>query len=105
MGFGSEASRPAVDGWGPGDVGRPAAGDLVRAQVRALGWPCRLSDRATDADWRRWLAAIDLGDLGGSAVERPACPECGGDLLHRSGRYGPFVGCAEFPDCKYSRSV
>jgi DNA topoisomerase-1 len=29
------------------------------------------------------------------------CPECGGDLVRRKGRYGTFVGCANYPKCKY----
>ncbi|UCC63386.1 MAG: type I DNA topoisomerase [Anaerolineae bacterium] len=29
------------------------------------------------------------------------CPECGGELLRRKGKYGYFVGCANFPRCKY----
>ena len=29
------------------------------------------------------------------------CPECGGDLVERKGRYGKFVACSNFPTCKY----
>jgi DNA topoisomerase-1 len=29
------------------------------------------------------------------------CPECGGDLIRREGRHGKFVGCANYPKCKY----
>jgi len=29
------------------------------------------------------------------------CPECGGSLVTRRGRYGPFVGCANYPTCRY----
>jgi DNA topoisomerase-1 len=29
------------------------------------------------------------------------CPECGGDLVVRKGRYGEFVACSNFPECKY----
>jgi DNA topoisomerase-1 len=29
------------------------------------------------------------------------CPECGGDLVERQGRRGKFVGCANYPTCKY----
>jgi ssDNA-binding Zn-finger/Zn-ribbon topoisomerase 1 len=33
------------------------------------------------------------------------CPECGptagGTLVAKRGRFGPFVGCARYPDCKY----
>lgn len=31
------------------------------------------------------------------------CPECGGALVKRKGRFGPFVGCARFPHCKYTQ--
>lgn len=31
------------------------------------------------------------------------CPWCGSDLEERDGRYGTFIGCTEFPDCRYTR--
>lgn len=34
-----------------------------------------------------------------------ACPNCGGDLLKRSGRFGEFIACSNFPKCKYSRNL
>ena len=30
------------------------------------------------------------------------CPECGGELLIRNGRFGKFISCANFPKCKYT---
>lgn len=29
------------------------------------------------------------------------CPECGSPLVIRKGRYGEFVACSNFPECKY----
>jgi DNA topoisomerase-1 len=29
------------------------------------------------------------------------CPECGRQLQRRVGRYGPFVGCSGYPECRY----
>ncbi len=29
------------------------------------------------------------------------CPDCGSDLVVRSGRYGEFVACGNYPTCKY----
>jgi DNA topoisomerase-1 len=29
------------------------------------------------------------------------CPECGGELVRRKGKYGTFVGCANYPKCRY----
>ena len=29
------------------------------------------------------------------------CPECGGELVIRKGKYGEFVACGNYPNCKY----
>jgi DNA topoisomerase I len=34
-----------------------------------------------------------------------ACPECGSELLYRSGRYGRFIGCSDFPTCRYTEQI
>ena len=33
------------------------------------------------------------------------CPKCGGKLIKRSGKYGDFLGCSNYPRCKYTRDV
>ncbi|QUH23621.1 DNA topoisomerase I [Methanobacterium alkalithermotolerans] len=33
------------------------------------------------------------------------CPECGKQLLKRSGRYGEFIGCSGFPKCRFTQSL
>ncbi len=33
------------------------------------------------------------------------CPTHGKDLILRNGRFGPFLACPEFPDCKYTAPV
>jgi len=33
------------------------------------------------------------------------CPECGSNLIKRSGRYGEFVGCSGFPKCRFTQSI
>ncbi|HUG53079.1 MAG TPA: type I DNA topoisomerase [Vicinamibacteria bacterium] len=30
-----------------------------------------------------------------------ACPECAKPLMWRRGRFGPFVACSDYPNCKY----
>ena len=32
------------------------------------------------------------------------CPECGNPLVVRRGRYGEFVACSNYPECKYIKS-
>lgn len=29
------------------------------------------------------------------------CPKCGGELVTRNGKYGTFMGCSNFPKCRY----
>ena len=40
-------------------------------------------------------------DLGNEEIGR-SCPKCGGNLVLRWGRFGKFIGCANFPQCRYT---
>ena len=31
------------------------------------------------------------------------CPKCGGALIMRDGKYGRFIGCSNFPKCRYTQ--
>lgn len=44
-------------------------------------------------DWQNQM--IDVG----------ICPKCGGELLVRSGRYGNFFGCSNYPQCRYTKNL
>ena len=33
------------------------------------------------------------------------CPKCGGKLVERNGKYGNFIGCSNFPNCKYTKNI
>lgn len=33
------------------------------------------------------------------------CPECGKPLLIRRGRFGEFIACSGFPECRYTRKI
>jgi DNA topoisomerase-1 len=51
--------------------------------------------------------AISVSIQGGKAEARPAeptgekCPVCGHDLAKRHGRFGEYVSCSNYPDCRY----
>jgi DNA topoisomerase I len=34
-------------------------------------------------------------------IEDRACPQCQGQLQIKTGKYGKFIGCGNYPDCKY----
>ena len=33
------------------------------------------------------------------------CPQCGAELVIRSGKHGPFLGCSHYPECDYIRPL
>ena len=37
-----------------------------------------------------------------SLIRQGVCPQCGGQLVLRNGRYGSFYGCSNFPKCKFT---
>jgi DNA topoisomerase-1 len=45
-------------------------------------------------------------DAEGNPVDPRQCPTCGtGQLSLKLGRYGSFVGCSNYPECKYTRQL
>jgi DNA topoisomerase-1 len=70
-------------------------------------------------DWRQAVASFDQKfsqDLETAGEQMPnvkrdgvpldeKCPDCGSQLLMRFGRYGTFVGCSNYPTCKYTRDL
>lgn len=33
------------------------------------------------------------------------CPDCGGQLKEKNGRFGSFMGCTNYPKCTYTRKI
>ena len=70
-------------------------------------------------EWKRAVAEFDekfTRDLETAGEQMPnvkregvpldeTCPECGSRLLMRFGRFGPFIACSNYPECKYTRNV
>ena len=38
-------------------------------------------------------------------VSEKICPKCGGKLVERSGEYGRFLGCSNYPKCKFTSKL
>lgn len=93
-------------------------GDIVDANFTSK-LEDRLDEIADDkADWQEILREfyfpfarkIDEGKKNISSQKvvtkiDEQCPQCGGELAIRKGRYGEFVACLNFPKCKYSRNL
>ena len=39
------------------------------------------------------------------AIANGICPKCGSNLVERKGRYGRFVGCSNYPQCKFTQKL
>ena len=37
--------------------------------------------------------------------ENSKCPKCGGDLIEKSGKYGKFLGCSNYPKCRHTQNI
>ena len=49
-------------------------------------------------------ATASTHNKGSTALE--TCPQCGkGKVRKREGKFGPFMGCSNFPRCNYTRNV
>lgn len=46
----------------------------------------------------------DLKDAD-AKIKNNICPKCGGNLIKRNGKYGSFLGCSNYPNCKYTDKV
>jgi DNA topoisomerase I len=83
------------------DIVCPVSGDLMVKRFGRNGWflgcsgypECKFTMPIPGEEPE---ATPDLPGVG------EVCPQCGeGHLIARRGRYGPFVGCDRYPDCRY----
>ncbi len=83
--------------------------ELDKVEEGDLAWQQVLGDfwgpfaKALDAvDVQKLIH--DVHDLSGLHKEK--CPTCGSALVVRSGRFGPFIACARYPDeCRFTRPL
>lgn len=40
-----------------------------------------------------------------AAEIKEKCPDCGGDLTIKQSRFGTFIGCGNYPKCKFTKSI
>lgn len=77
------------------DLDRIAAGEVRWEEVmRNFYTPFAETVRRAQAEM-----PVSKSDL--EPVGRP-CPQCGKDLVIRYGRYGKFIACSGFPECRYT---
>lgn len=40
-----------------------------------------------------------------NSIKAGLCPRCGGQLVERNGKYGRFMGCSNYPKCRYTEKL
>lgn len=80
-----------------------------------LARPIRPEEVICDARVRRFYDALrgatsaeskpELDPLQNLGLSVGGCPTCGSPLRKRNGRRGPFMGCSQYPACRYTRNA
>lgn len=44
-------------------------------------------------------------DIAKDEKDKNICPKCGSKLVTRKGKYGDFIGCSNYPKCKFTKEI
>ena len=87
--------------------------DIDWKEVLRDFWIDFSSALAATKDLRTTQVLDSLNELLGPHIFPPkedgsnprACPSCGGQLSLKLGKYGAFIGCSNYPDCTFTRTL
>jgi DNA topoisomerase-1 len=82
--------------------------ELDKVEEGDLSWQDVLQDFY--GPFSKALESIDTDALIREAhdveeIEKEPCPECGGRLTVKSGRFGPFIACTNYPECRFTKPL
>jgi DNA topoisomerase-1 len=110
----------------PTDVGRMVTDLLVEhfPEIVDVDFTARVEDDLDHieegrADWQQiirdfygpFAQTLERAEAKIPVIEIPEveigepCPQCGRPLVRKHGRFGEFIACSGFPECKYTRPV
>lgn len=112
----------------PTDLGMTVTEDVMEVYFKEIvdtGFTAKMEERLDDvaegeAEWREVVGDYYnryVKDQVAEAEEKleemkaepvitdELCPECGKPLALKEGRFGEFLACTGFPDCRYTRSI
>jgi DNA topoisomerase I len=79
--------------------------ELDKVEEGELKWSDAVQDFYTPFQKDLKAAEKQMPELKGGVETGEACPECGEPLKERWGRFGKFIACSAYPDCKYKRNL
>jgi len=59
-------------------------------------------------DGDKLLRLVKLANKENEVIENKEteiCPTCGGKLIVRKGKFGEFIGCANYPKCRFTKKI
>lgn len=71
----------------------------LEAERFAEGKPFELVDGSTLVKYIR----LTEKNANTPVADIQACPKCGGTIVERDGKFGKFLGCSNFPKCRYTK--
>ena len=80
-------------------------GELDKVEEGELRWVDAVQDFYTPFQRDLKAAEKKMPELKGGVETGEPCPECGEPLKERWGRFGKFIACSAYPDCKYKKNL
>ena len=80
-------------------------GELDAVEEGKTAWKNVLREFYGDFDQELQTAERELDGVRIKVPDQPSeevCPECGRNLVIKSGRFGPFLACPGYPDCAFT---
>jgi DNA topoisomerase-1 len=79
--------------------------ELDKVEEGELKWSDAVQDFYTPFQKDLKAAEKKMPELKGGVETGEPCPECGEALKERWGRFGKFIACSAYPECKYKRNL
>lgn len=63
------------------------------------------SNKSTETDFSHARDINRLKKSNEEKIKENICPKCGAKLVEREGKYGKFIGCSNFPKCRFATKI
>ena len=79
--------------------------DTILSEEQKAHFVIELKQHALDSKESRVNHIVEASQTSSrheAMLDAGVCPQCGGQLVERQGRYGRFWGCSNYPKCKFT---